>query len=128
MSFAKDVEIYGENEPADYAYRVLTGTVRVHKILQTAAARSKPSTLGDIFGMELVHHASSVSGVGFTITVVRRATLLAAVAKDADAPRVRRTRRRNSNRPAAMRCFSSRPLRNAASFLIDISNRLRARR
>ena len=34
MSFGRDAEIYGENEPSDYIYMILSGTVRVYKILQ----------------------------------------------------------------------------------------------
>ena len=30
MSFAANAEIYGENEPADYLYKVVSGTVRTY--------------------------------------------------------------------------------------------------
>ena len=33
MSFARNAEIYGENEPADYLYKVVSGTVRTYKVL-----------------------------------------------------------------------------------------------
>jgi hypothetical protein len=33
MSFAANAEIYGENEPADYLYKVVSGTVRTYKVL-----------------------------------------------------------------------------------------------
>src|SRR4030095_3879636 len=33
MSFAANSEIYGENEPADYLYKVVSGTVRTYKVL-----------------------------------------------------------------------------------------------
>ena len=33
MTFARNVEIYGENEPADYIYKVVRGTVRTYKVL-----------------------------------------------------------------------------------------------
>src|SRR5271154_1305897 len=32
MSFSRNAEIYGENEPADYLYKVVSGTVRTYKI------------------------------------------------------------------------------------------------
>jgi CRP/FNR family nitrogen fixation transcriptional regulator len=31
MSFAANAEIYGENEPADYLYKVISGTVRTSR-------------------------------------------------------------------------------------------------
>src|ERR1700693_5330299 len=33
MSFPRNSEIFGENEPADYVYRVISGSVRTYKIL-----------------------------------------------------------------------------------------------
>src|SRR5674476_320529 len=33
MPFARNAEIYGENEPAEYLYKVLSGTVRTYKVL-----------------------------------------------------------------------------------------------
>jgi hypothetical protein len=43
MSFARNVEIYGENEPADYLYKIVSGTVRTYKVPWTDAVRSEPS-------------------------------------------------------------------------------------
>ncbi len=44
MSFPKDAEIYGENEPAEYVYKVLSGAVRICKVSErwTMRARSRP--------------------------------------------------------------------------------------
>ena len=33
MTYPRDAEIFGENEPADYLYKVVSGTVRTYKIL-----------------------------------------------------------------------------------------------
>ena len=33
MPFGRNAEIYGENEPAEYVYKVLSGTVRTYKVL-----------------------------------------------------------------------------------------------
>ena len=33
MSFARNSEVFGENEPADYVYCVVSGSVRTYKIL-----------------------------------------------------------------------------------------------
>ena len=129
MSFAKDVEIYGENEPADYVYKVMTGSVRVYRILQDGRRQIEAFYFpGDVFGMELgSHHASSAEAVSAcTISVVRRSTLLAATAKDPQisnrlwsytAHELERARRH------AMLLVKTAQER-VASFLIDISNRL----
>ncbi len=129
MSFAKDVEIYGENEPADYVYKVLTGTVRVYKILQDGRRQIEAFYFpGDVFGMELgAQHASSAEAVSAcTITVVRRATLLAAVAKDPDVSNrlwAHTAQELEQARRHAMLLVKTAQER-VASFLIDISNRL----
>lgn len=129
MSFAKDVEIYGENEPADYVYKVLTGSVRVYRILQDGRRQIEGFYLpGDVFGIELgSHHASSAEAVSAcTIAVVRRATLLATAAKDPEvsnrlwsytAGELEQARRH------AMLLVKTAQER-VASFLIDLSNRL----
>ena len=33
MSYARNAEIYGENEPTEYLYKLISGTVRTSKIL-----------------------------------------------------------------------------------------------
>ncbi len=129
MSFAKDVEIYGENEPADYVYKVLTGTVRVYKILHDGRRQIEAFYFpGDIFGMELgSHHASSAEAVtASAVTLVRRATLLAAVSKCPDVSNklwAHTAQELEQARRHAMLLVKTAQER-VASFLIDISNRL----
>jgi CRP/FNR family nitrogen fixation transcriptional regulator len=53
MLFAPDTEIYGESEPADYLYKVVSGAVRTSKVL--ADGRRQVGGFyfpGDIFGLE----------------------------------------------------------------------------
>src|ERR1044071_5861921 len=53
MSFARNAEIYGENEPADYLYKVVSGTVRTYKVLADGRRQIGAFYLpGDIFGLE----------------------------------------------------------------------------
>lgn len=85
MSFSRDAEIYGENEPADYVYMILTGTVRVYKILQDGRRQIEAFYhAGDVFGIEFgTEHASSAEAVtSVQAIVVRRATLLAVASRD----------------------------------------------
>jgi len=54
MSFARNEEIYGEGEPAEYLYKVVSGTVRTSKIL--ADGRRQIGAFyqaGDMFGLEM---------------------------------------------------------------------------
>ena len=53
MSFSANAEIYGENEPADYLYKVVSGTVRTYKVLVDGRRQIGAFHLpGDIFGLE----------------------------------------------------------------------------
>src|SRR6516164_10243184 len=53
MPFAANAEIYGENEPADYLYKVVSGTVRTYKVLVDGRRQIGAFHLpGDIFGFE----------------------------------------------------------------------------
>jgi CRP-like cAMP-binding protein len=129
MSFAKDAEIYGENEPADYIYKVLSGSVRVYKILQDGRRQIEAFYFpGDVFGMELgAHHVSSAEAVSPTaIAVVRRSALMAAAAKDPDVSNrlwTHTAQELEQARRHAMLLVKTAQER-VASFLIGISNRL----
>ena len=62
MSFPRNSEIFGENEPADYVYRVISGSVRTYKILSDGRRQVGGFYLpGDIFGLEFaeVHTVSA---------------------------------------------------------------------
>ena len=43
MSYARNVEIYDEGEPAEYLYKVISGAVRVRKLLDCVATSSPPT-------------------------------------------------------------------------------------
>ena len=53
MSYPRNTEIFGENEPADYVYKVVSGSVRTYKILSDGRRQIGGFYLpGDIFGLE----------------------------------------------------------------------------
>src|SRR5262245_37795937 len=53
VPFARNSEIYGENEPADYLYKVVSGTVRTYKVLVDGRRQIGGFYLpGDMFGLE----------------------------------------------------------------------------
>ncbi len=129
MTFSRDAEIYGENEPADYVYLILSGTVRAYRILQDGRRQIEAFYhQGDMFGMEFgTDHASSAEAVTPThVLVVRRTALLAAAAQDrnvADKLWSLTGRELEHARGHAMLLVKTAQER-VASFLIGMANRL----
>ena len=78
MSFAANAEIYGENEPADYLYKVVSGTVRTYKVLVDGRRQIGAFHLpGDIFGFETgdEHTFSAEAITDCKIIVIKRSTV-----------------------------------------------------
>jgi len=78
MSYPRNAEIFGENEPADYLYKVLSGGVRTYKILSDGRRQVGGFYLpGDIFGLEFTpEHMLSAEAISDTkVLVVKRGTL-----------------------------------------------------
>jgi CRP/FNR family nitrogen fixation transcriptional regulator len=85
MSFTANAEIYGENEPADYLYKVVSGTVRTYKVLVDGRRQIGAFHLpGDIFGLETgeVHTFSAEAITECKIIVIKRSTVMALAARD----------------------------------------------
>lgn len=86
MSFPRNTEIFGENEPADYVYRVISGSVRTYKILSDGRRQVGGFYLpGDIFGLEFAdEHAFSAEAVADAkVVLVKRSALNALADRDA---------------------------------------------
>ncbi len=85
MPFARNEEIYGEGESADYAYKVLSGSVRVYKVLNDGRRQISAFYLpGDIFGLEPGdEHAFSADAIANSnILVVKRSAVAALTARE----------------------------------------------
>ena len=85
MSFGANAEIYGENEPAEYLYKVVSGTVRTYKVLVDGRRQIGAFHLpGDIFGLETgeVHTFSAEAITECKIVVIKRSTVMALAARD----------------------------------------------
>jgi CRP-like cAMP-binding protein len=85
MSFPRNAEIYGENEPADYLYKVISGTVRTSKILDDGRRQIGEFYLpGDIFGFEVgSDHAFSAEAIADAkVLVIKRSAVEALAARD----------------------------------------------
>jgi CRP-like cAMP-binding protein len=90
MPFGRNVEIYGENEPAEYVYKVISGTVRTYKVLNDGRRQIGAFYLpGDIFGLEVGddHSFSAEAIVESKILVVKRSALVSLAARDNEVAR-----------------------------------------
>ena len=90
MSYARNVEIYGEGEPAEYLYKVMTGAVRITKLLDDGRRQVTAFHLaGEIFGLELgkEHRFSAEAISESSILVVKRSTVLALAGRDGEVAR-----------------------------------------
>src|SRR3972149_12046767 len=82
---ARNEEIYGEGEPAEYVYKVLRGAVRVYKVLSDGRRQISAFCLpGDIFGLEPGdEHTFSADAISdSTILVVKRSAVTALAGRD----------------------------------------------
>ncbi|HVZ50716.1 MAG TPA: helix-turn-helix domain-containing protein [Pseudolabrys sp.] len=90
MPFGRNVEIYGENEPAEYLYKVISGTVRTYKVLSDGRRQIGAFYLpGDFFGLEVgdEHTFSAEAIVESKILVVKRSALVGLAARDNEVAR-----------------------------------------
>lgn len=86
FTYARESEIYGEGEPADYVYQVKTGAVRSYKLLSDGRRQIGAFHLvGDIFGMEIghLHRFTAEAIVETTVRLVKRRTLEIVAKSDA---------------------------------------------
>ena len=90
MPFGRDAEIYGENEPAEYLYKVISGAVRTYKILTDGRRQIQSFQLpGDVFGFEFenVHTLSAEAIIESRVLVVKRSAIQALAARDNEVAR-----------------------------------------
>jgi CRP/FNR family nitrogen fixation transcriptional regulator len=78
FSYKKDEEIYGEDEPSDYVYQVIRGSVRSYKLLSDGRRQIGAFYLpGDVFGLESgPAHRLTAEAIGdTTVRLVKRRSL-----------------------------------------------------
>jgi CRP/FNR family transcriptional regulator, nitrogen fixation regulation protein len=86
ISYPRNSEIFGENEPADYLYKVVSGSVRTYKILSDGRRQVGGFYLrGEIFGLEFADaHALSAEAISDAkVLVVKRSAINALANRDA---------------------------------------------
>ncbi len=80
MRFARNAEIYGEDEPAEFLYQVVSGAVRTYRMLDDGRRQVVAFYLaGDVFGVEAGDvHLSSAEAIGDSqVLVVKRSSVMA---------------------------------------------------
>lgn len=90
MPYGRNAEIYGENEPAEYVYKVISGTVRTYKVLNDGRRQIGGFYLpGDVFGLEIddEHTFSAEAITDCKILVVKRSALVSLAQRDTDVAR-----------------------------------------
>jgi len=90
MAFCRNAEIYGEGEPADYVYKVVSGSARTYKVFGDGRRQIGAFYFpGDIFGLELGddHQFSAEAIDKCVILVIRRSVLVALAERDGDTAR-----------------------------------------
>jgi CRP/FNR family transcriptional regulator, nitrogen fixation regulation protein len=78
FSYGKDEEIYGEDEPAEYVYQVIQGSVRTYKLLSDGRRQIGAFHLpGDVFGLESGsnHRLAAEAIVDTIVRLVKRRSL-----------------------------------------------------
>jgi CRP/FNR family transcriptional regulator, nitrogen fixation regulation protein len=86
MSYPRNTEIFGENEPAEYVYKVVSGGVRTYKILSDGRRQVGGFYLpDDIFGLQFdEEHTFSAEAITDTkVLVVKRSALTSLAGRDA---------------------------------------------
>jgi CRP/FNR family nitrogen fixation transcriptional regulator len=90
FSYRKDEEIYGEDEPAEYVYEVMSGAVRTYKLLSDGRRQIGAFHLpGDVFGLETsaTHRLAAEAIIDTTVRLVKRRSLEQAAAVDVQVAR-----------------------------------------
>jgi CRP/FNR family transcriptional regulator, nitrogen fixation regulation protein len=86
LSYPRNAEIFGENEPADYLYKVVSGSVRTYKILSDGRRQIGGFYLpGDIFGLQFAeeHSLSAEAVTDAKVLVVKLSALNSLAGRDA---------------------------------------------
>ena len=90
MAFSRNAEIYGENEPAEYLYKVISGTIRTYKVLNDGRRQIGFFYLpGDVFGLEVgnKHSFSAEAIADCKVLVIKRSSVIALAARETDVAR-----------------------------------------
>jgi CRP-like cAMP-binding protein len=131
MSYPRNTEIFGEDQHADYVYKVIGGSVRTYKILSDGRRQIGGFYLaGDIFGLQFTdeHNFSAEAITDAKVLVVKRSALNALAGRDSAIARElfdlsSRELRRMQNRVLLLIKSAQ---ERVASFLLEMAERAAA--
>ncbi|MBM3530518.1 MAG: cyclic nucleotide-binding domain-containing protein [Alphaproteobacteria bacterium] len=132
MTFKRNAEIYGENEPAEYLYKLVKGAVRTSKFLDDGRRQIGDFYMpGDIFGLEAAaEHTFSAEAISdVQVIVVKRSAVEALAVRDNDVARQlwTMTRRELQRMQDHILLLIKTAQERVAGFLLEMANRIKAR-
>lgn len=128
MRFARNAEIYGEDEPAEYLYQVVSGVVRTYRTLDDGRRQIAAFYLpGDLFGLEAGDdHLSTAEAVcDSQVLIAKRSAVMARAEHQKDLARqlwtltVRELQRVQQHSLALVKSAEER----VAGFLLEMAGR-----
>jgi CRP/FNR family transcriptional regulator, nitrogen fixation regulation protein len=128
ISYPRNTEIFGENEPADYVYKVIGGSVRSFKILNDGRRQIGAFYLsGDIFGLEFggEHTLSAEAITDAKVLVVKRSAFNTLAGRDHSIAQelVALTRRELQRMQGRVLLLIKSAQERVASFLLEMADR-----
>ena len=131
ISYSRNTEIFGEDEPTDYLYKVVSGSVRTYKILSDGRRQIGGFYLaGDVFGLESGdEHTFSAEAITDTkLLVVKRSAIGALASRDAAIARelFHLTSRELQRMQARVLLLVKSAQERVASFLLEMAERASA--
>jgi CRP/FNR family transcriptional regulator, nitrogen fixation regulation protein len=129
VKFARNAEIFGEGEPAEYLYKVVSGAVRTSKLSVEGRRQIGAFLLpGDVFGMEVdkAHRFSAEAVSDSVVLVVKRRAVETLAMRDTLAARELRTlamRDLDRVREHMLVLGRKNAVERLATFLLDMAGR-----
>jgi CRP/FNR family nitrogen fixation transcriptional regulator len=132
MTYARDEEIYGEGEPAEFVYRVLSGAVRTYRVLSDGRRQVCDFVLpGEYFGVETSpDHRTTAEALGETaVLAIRRSALSDLARRDIEIAGelwMMSARRLERSQDHILMLGRKNASERVAGFLIDFAGRVEA--
>lgn len=133
MTYGRDEEIYGESEPADFVYRVLSGAVRTYRVLSDGRRQVCDFHLaGEYFGVEtsLEHRTTAEALCDTVVLAIRRSALTDLARRDIDIAGelwMMSAKRLERSEDHILMLGRKNASERVAGFLVDFAHRIDAR-
>ncbi len=129
MSYARNVEIFGEGEPAEYIYEVVSGAVRSCRVMDDGRRQVTAFHLpGEVFGLDIgqEHRFSAEAITDTVIMIVKRTAIVSLAGRDGEIARdlwtlTAQELHRVQDHMLVLGCMSAKE--RVASFLLEMARR-----